>query len=207
MLRSRKNSLKEQMIRKLILGDYIWEYIRLLRRLEYLTNKKRNMYEHLNFAIQYRQFAKLSLKLGIYINPNNFGPGLRLIHPGSIFINAGARIGANCVLFHDVTIGFERRYMKGDPPRIGDNVYIGPGVKIFGSIVIADNIARGANSVVNNSFNEPGITIAGIPAKKVSEKGSENMVLHSTELSSVLSRLSWPVGNYWKYSEKKEKLF
>jgi len=31
-------------------------------------------------------------------------------------------------------------------------VYIGPGAKIFGYIIIADNIAIGTNSVVNKSF-------------------------------------------------------
>ena len=36
---------------------------------------------------------------------------------------------------------------------IGDNVYIGPGAVLYGPIAIADNIAIGANSVVNTSFD------------------------------------------------------
>ena len=55
---------------------------------------------------------------------------------------------------------------------IGDNVWIGPGAKIFGKIFIADNIAIGANSVVNRSFAEQNITIAGIPAKKIKDSGN-----------------------------------
>ena len=43
---------------------------------------------------------------------------------------------------------------------------------IVGKIHIADNIAIGANSFVARSFFEEGITIAGAPAKKISEKGS-----------------------------------
>ena len=50
---------------------------------------------------------------------------------------------------------------------IGDNVYIGPGAKIFGDIRIADGIATGANCVVNRSFDEPGTSIAGLPSRKI----------------------------------------
>ena len=74
--------------------------------------------------------------------------------------------------------------MDGEPAKIGDNVYIGPD-KTFGSITIADDIAIGANSVVNSSFTQPGITIAGIPAKKVSNKGSERLIIKATELVNI----------------------
>jgi serine O-acetyltransferase len=40
--------------------------------------------------------------------------------------------------------------------RLGDNIYVGPGAKIYGAIEISDNIAIGANSVVNRSFKESG---------------------------------------------------
>ncbi len=66
-------------------------------------------------------------------------------------------------------------------PSIGNNAYIGPGAKIFGPIYIADGIAIGANSVVNKSFNESNITIAGIPAKKISDKGSEGLLIKATD--------------------------
>jgi len=37
-------------------------------------------------------------------------------------------------------------------------------------------IAIGANSVVNKSFTEPNIGIAGVPAIKINDKGSENLL-------------------------------
>lgn len=52
-------------------------------------------------------------------------------------------------------------------PKIGDNVYIGPGAVIFGDIEIADGCYVGANAVVNKSFLEPNSVIVGIPAKVV----------------------------------------
>jgi serine O-acetyltransferase len=66
-------------------------------------------------------------------------------------------------------------------PKIGNNVFIGPGAKIFGDIEIADNVAIGVNSVVNKSFLEPGITIAGIPAKKISNQGSGHLIIKGTD--------------------------
>ena len=56
----------------------------------------------------------------------------------------GATIGRNVTIFHQVTIGRSR----GEAPVIGDNVFIGPGAKIFGGIRIGDNVNIGANCVV-----------------------------------------------------------
>lgn len=43
----------------------------------------------------------------------------------------------------------------------------GYGSVIIGNVKIADNIRIGANSVVTKTFMEEGITIAGVPAKKI----------------------------------------
>lgn len=56
---------------------------------------------------------------------------------------------------------------------IGNNVYIRMGARILGDITIADNVVIGANAVVTKSITEPGITVAGIPVKKISDVGSE----------------------------------
>ena len=42
-------------------------------------------------------------------------------------------------------------------------------LKIIGNVKIADNIKIAAGAVVVNSFMEPGITIAGIPARKINK--------------------------------------
>ncbi len=110
-----------------------------------------------------------SIKLGFSIPPNVFGPGLRINHYGLIVVNPEARIGAFCDIHQGVNIG--QNIEPGSVPEIGSNVWIGPGAKLFGKIKIADGIVIGANSVVNRSFLEPNITIAGIPAKKVKNTG------------------------------------
>ena len=58
-------------------------------------------------------------------------------------------------------------------PNIGDDCYIGPGAKIYGDIVLGDNIGIGANAVVNKSFSG-NVTIAGMPAKVISENGPKS---------------------------------
>ena len=58
---------------------------------------------------------------------------------------------------------------EGGAPVIGDNVYIGPGAKIFGDITIGNNVSIGANAVVNRSFPD-NVIIAGVPAKVIKNK-------------------------------------
>lgn len=57
--------------------------------------------------------------------------------------------------------------INGKAPVIGNNVWIGPGAKLFGDITIGDNVMIGANSVVTKSFPD-NVRIAGIPAKIIS---------------------------------------
>jgi len=109
--------------------------------------------------------------LGFDIPINTFGPGLKINHFGLIVVNGNARIGAFCDIHQGVNIG-QHGINIDDVPTIGDNVWIGPGAKIFGKITIASRCAIGANAVVNRSFNEENISIAGIPAKKISDTGN-----------------------------------
>lgn len=118
----------------------------------------------------YWRLIRLGYKLGLSIPPNVFGPGLRINHHGLIIVNPGAKVGAFCDIHQGVNIG--TNFDEGSVPEIGSNVWIGPGVKIFGKIKIADGIAIGANSVVNKSFLEPNITIAGVPAKRIKHQGN-----------------------------------
>ena len=74
-------------------------------------------------------------------------------------------IGKNCRIHVCVNIGTAKGCV-GSAPKIGSNVYIGPGAKIFGPIVIADDCVIGANAVVNRDCCIPGTKLLGIPAKE-----------------------------------------
>lgn len=60
--------------------------------------------------------------------------------------------------------------------KLGDNVFIGSGAKIIGNIQIASDVAIGANAVVVNDVLEPGITVGGVPAKKISNNNSHSNI-------------------------------
>lgn len=131
----------------------------------------------------------MSIHLGFSIPLNVFGPGLCIAHRGTIVINKDVRIGENCRIHVCTNIGSNRDDISA--PQIGNNVYIGPGAKIFGNITIADNIAIGANSVVNKSFYEKGISIAGVPAKKINNKGINGIIDSNKKLfDSSASKLA-----------------
>jgi serine O-acetyltransferase len=91
---------------------------------------------------------------------------LCIVHYGTIVVNSRAKIGENCRIHPSTSIG-----EYNGIPTIGNNVYIGPGVKIFGGITIGNNVAIGANSVVNSNVPD-NVTIVGIPAKIISSKSS-----------------------------------
>lgn len=153
-------------------GKYrIYKYQKLLRKLEYYNNcKKSNIYKPYFYYLKLR-FRRLSIKYGFEIPINCIGKGLSIAHFGTIVINGATKIGENCRLHVDVNIGTQAGYTDRAPV-LGNNIYIGPGAKIFGDINIADGIAIGANAVVNKSFNECNISIGGVPAKKISNKGT-----------------------------------
>ena len=94
-----------------------------------------------------------------------FGKNLKIYH-SNIIINKNAELGDNVTLHGANCIGNNGK--NKNAPKIGNNVDIGVGAVIIGEIELADNIKVGANAVVNKSFLENGITIVGVPARKVS---------------------------------------
>ncbi|HOT95242.1 MAG TPA: serine acetyltransferase [Methanoregulaceae archaeon] len=165
-----------------LFGDEIWKFQRLLRTMEYTLNCRRSLLWRPYLSFLSIRFHRMSMRLGYTIPPNVFGPGLAIAHRGTIVVNSCARVGANCRLHVGVNIGTSAGTERV-APTIGDNVYIGPGAIIFGRIQIADGVAIGANSVVNRSFTDPFITIAGAPARKISDHGTEGLVIRGTEMA------------------------
>lgn len=163
----------------------LWAYNRNLRRLEYYTNCRRDIIGRIcRIYYKYRVRAT-GYKLGWCLAPNVFGPGLCIVHPGTVVVNRNVRFGCNSRLHTCVNIGAN----SGDPaaPMLGDNVYVGPGAKIFGNIIIGSDIAIGANAVVNRSFTENGVTIAGAPARIISDKGSKKLIIDAVKAAEKIS--------------------
>jgi serine O-acetyltransferase len=151
----------------------IVNFLRLLRKVEYYTNCKHGFINSICFKFLQYRILQESIRLGFSISPNCFGPGLCIPHIGTIIVHPYARIGKNCRIHAGVNIGTNAG-LSPRVPIIGDNVYIGPGAKIFGSIKIGNDVAIGANAVVNKDVPD-NVTVAGAPAKIISNKGSKGI--------------------------------
>jgi len=156
--------------------NLIWKFQKLLRKVEYFKNCKNSGISKLYYYYIKYKFKKISLKLGFSIPPNVFGPGLAIIHYGTIVINSNAKVGANCRIHACVNIGASGG--EKEAPQLGNNIYIAPGAKIYGNIKIANNTAIGANAVVNKSFDREHTAIAGVPAKIIGEVKIEQIIKH-----------------------------
>lgn len=98
------------------------------------------------------------------------GGGLRLPHGlNGIIIHKKAELGNNVTMFPQVTIGANEPDFVNDVPKIGNNVFIGAGAKIFGSIFVGDNSRIGANAVVFFDV-PPNATVVGNPARIINIK-------------------------------------
>ena len=104
---------------------------------------------------------------GIEIHPGaKIGRGLVIDHGMGVVIGETAEIGDNVRLYHGVTLGGTGKDKGKRHPTVGNNVVIGAGAKVLGSIYIGSNSKIGANSVVLNNVPE-GATAVGIPAKNI----------------------------------------
>ena len=128
----------------------------LLRKAEYLVNTRRGYLGHLYCKWILFRLKMLGVRLGFSILPNTCGPGLYLVHWGSIVISSKATIGKNARIHSCVNIAANTT--------IGDNVYIGPGAKILDGIELGDDVTIGANAVVTKSFPQGKVMLVGVPA-------------------------------------------
>jgi serine O-acetyltransferase len=96
----------------------------------------------------------------LYIVCDDIGPGLMLMH-GFATIVVAMKIGTDCQISQQVTIGFDDR---GGCPVLGDRVRIGANSVVLGPITIGDDAVVGAGAVVVRDV-PPGAVVGGVPAK------------------------------------------
>jgi serine O-acetyltransferase len=113
---------------------------------------------------------------GIGISPQAvIGPGLYVGHFGTTVVNGDAVLGANTSLSQGVTIGVAGRGDRRGTPVLGDRVYVAPGAALFGPIRVGDDVAVGANAVVNRDVADRAV-VGGVPARVLGSGGSFDFV-------------------------------
>lgn len=91
-----------------------------------------------------------------------------------IVIHKNSKIGEHCMIGQGITIG-GRGHNRGIPI-VENNVYIGPGVRILGSVRVGHDSIIGANSVVLEDV-PPYSVVAGVPAKLINSITKESYFL------------------------------
>ena len=151
-----------------------FSYCYWMRICKYLKGKKLLKLALYHFAKGILRHYKYKYGISIPFT-TSIDVGFYIGHFGGIFINPKTKIGKNCNISQDVTLGVKNRGNNSGTPVIGDNVYIGPGVKIFGNIRIGDNVAIGANCVVTKDIPDNSVVV-GIPGKVISYEGASGYV-------------------------------
>lgn len=137
-----------------------------------LINEKENRNIFLNrlhrnpimFLIIRVLFSPLN-SLYINMSPENIGGGLVFQHGFSTVI-AAKRIGNNCKIFQQVTIG----YNEDKNPVIEDNVQVCAGAIVIGDVHIESGATIGAGAVVTKDV-PANATVAGVPARQILHRG------------------------------------
>lgn len=132
------------------------------------------------FSILYRMlYRKVRNTYGIEL-PYTVQLGRRVIieHQGGIVIHGYCSIGDGSIIRQGVTLG--NRYLDRpfDAPKLGKNVNVGAGAKIFGKVTVGDGANIGANAVVLSNVPVEA-TAVGIPAKIINLSKSDCLLGNS----------------------------
>lgn len=92
----------------------------------------------------------------------DIGGGLYIPHPVGTVI-AVETMGQNCSVIAAVTVGMREKWGF---PQIGDDVFIGAGARVLGTITVGSQAKIGANSVVLGNV-PAAVTVVGAPARVV----------------------------------------
>ena len=108
---------------------------------------------------------------GVEIHPAaKIGPGFFIDHGMGVVIGETTEIGENVTIYQDVTLGGTGIERGKRHPTLGNDVVVGAGAKVLGSIQIGNNVRIGAGSVVVHSVPD-NCTVVGVPGEIVKREG------------------------------------
>ena len=143
---------------------------------------------------------------GIEIHPGaTIGPCLFIDHGMGIVIGETAEIGANCTIYHQVTLGGTGKDTGKRHPTLGDNVLIGAGAKILGPVYIGNNARIASGSVVLTDIPAHA-TAAGVPAIVVRKNGEKVRPSDDLNQQDIPDFLGHELEEMRKRLEKLEKV-
>ncbi|ELY88014.1 serine O-acetyltransferase [Natrialba taiwanensis] len=106
---------------------------------------------------------------GVEIHPAaTIGRRVTIDHGMGVVIGETAEIGDDVHMYHGVTLGGDTNKRVKRHPTVEDGVKIGARATLLGDITIGENAAVGAGSVVTDDV-APGVTVAGVPARRIDD--------------------------------------
>jgi serine O-acetyltransferase len=119
---------------------------------------------------------------GIEIHPGaTIGRRFFIDHGMGVVIGETTEIGDDVLLYQGVTLGGTGNEQGKRHPTIGNNVVVGTGAKVLGSIRIGNNVKIGAGSVVVHAVPDYS-TVVGIPGRVVRMRTVPSGVLDHGQL-------------------------
>jgi serine O-acetyltransferase len=108
---------------------------------------------------------------GIEIHPGaRIGHGFFIDHGSGVVIGETTEVGDNVTLYQGVTLGGTGKETGKRHPTVGDNVVVGAGAKVLGSVHVGENAKIGAGSVVVSDVPRNS-TVVGNPGRPVLLEG------------------------------------
>ena len=165
-------------LRHFFFKDSIMSYLNYMRNYAYYKNTPQRWdFLHNILKGYYKmRFVRQGEKLGFSIGENCCGYGLVLHHFGTIVIGTSNRVG-NYALINTSTCIVNSR------SNIGNALFLGAGTIISKKVVLGDNIVISAASLVNKSFVEGNIMLAGSPAKEIRKTDAWYSTLYPSEFN------------------------
>ena len=110
---------------------------------------------------------------GIEIHPGaTLGEGFFIDHGSGVVIGETAEVGRNVTLYQGVTLGGTGKQTGKRHPTVGDNVVVGAGSQLLGSIKVGDYVKVGSGSVVVHDVPSNS-TVVGNPGRPVISEGAK----------------------------------
>ncbi len=129
------------------------------------------LYQHKQYFFARLVSQRAVRKTGIEIHPGaTIGKGFFIDHGSGVIIGETSIIGDNVTLYQGVTLGGTGKEQGKRHPTLEDNVLVGAGAKVLGSLTIGKNSKIGAGSVVLHDV-PPNCTVVGVPGRVVRSKG------------------------------------
>jgi len=124
---------------------------------------------------------------GIEIHPGaQIGRRFFIDHGMGVVIGETAEVGDDVTLYQGVTLGGTGKETGKRHPTVCDNVVIGAGARILGSITIGANCRIGAGSVVLRNVPADS-TVVGVPGHIVLRNGQRVVITDPKQINDPLS--------------------